>query len=123
MKKKQFGYYRYPRTTQEKRANQGKQDPLVRPSRRSNGLPTSYDDLQKCHQKSWKVRRKKQYREDKTGFGWFYIDPEHPGWPRLRCINWNELNRVCDDCDRLGYYHDYDKGIFRWYGTELIRCE
>ena len=52
-------YYRHPKTTQERRAHQGWR---VR-AKRTN-LPTVYDDICVHHEKSWKSRRKKQYRPE-----------------------------------------------------------
>lgn len=55
------GNYRRPRTTQERKANQEKNDILVRPKRKD--LPTSYDDFYIKEEKSWKSKRKQQQIE------------------------------------------------------------
>mgnify|MGYP001559602074 CR=1 FL=1 len=49
-----FNYLRYPRTTQELRAG---------PTRAKRArLPTAYDDISRCTQRSWKVHRKLKWR-------------------------------------------------------------
>ncbi len=60
--KKNYHWLRHPRTTQEKRANQGKNNQLVRGKRKPRQLIDSYDDILPTTQKSWKVKRLKQYR-------------------------------------------------------------
>lgn len=56
--------YRRPKTTQEKRHNQenwhrGKRSPSI--------LVDSYDDIRVYEDKSWKSKRKTQYRSNKRG--------------------------------------------------------
>ena len=53
-------YYRHPRTTAEKRANQDTE--YARSKRNISNLVNAYDDIPVCHQKSWKKTRKKQYK-------------------------------------------------------------
>lgn len=65
-------WLRYPRTTQELRANQDRNDPLIR--RRRRNLPTAYDDQIPRTQKSWKKTRKTQYREKAEGFSWHDVE-------------------------------------------------
>jgi hypothetical protein len=59
MRKYRYHYYRAPRTTAERRSNQ---NGWCRAKRNPNSLPTTYDDLPIRHNKSWKSKRKKQYR-------------------------------------------------------------
>lgn len=70
MKAKTYQYtwcYRSPRTTQERRMVD-KYQGYVRAKRGKRGLPNSYDDIQiGKKQKSWKMRRKTQYRCGKRG--------------------------------------------------------
>lgn len=56
-----MGYFRTPRTMQERRANQ---DPSVRPSRRPKNLPDSYDDIHNTSRqnRNWKRFRRNRYR-------------------------------------------------------------
>ena len=61
---KYLRWYRSPRTTQERRANQ---EGWERPRRRPHLLPNTYDDIQSTVTKSWKDKRKTQYREGKRG--------------------------------------------------------
>lgn len=52
-------HYRYPRTQQERRANQAG---FARAKRRPANLPTCYDDIPIRKERSWKRLRKTQYR-------------------------------------------------------------
>lgn len=65
MKGKNYGYYwgyRSPRTTQERKQYEPHKK-YVRAKRSKRMLPNSYDDIQTAKkEKSWKVRRKTQYR-------------------------------------------------------------
>lgn len=58
-------YYRSPKTTQEKRANQDRE--YVRGARLGRNLPSVWDDKPILHSKSWKSKRKTQYRGPKRG--------------------------------------------------------
>lgn len=61
IRKKWVPFLRYPKTTQELRANQDSNDPLVRAKRRN--LPTSFDDNFIRKQQGWKyLGYKKQYK-------------------------------------------------------------
>jgi hypothetical protein len=62
MRKKNYGWYRAPRTTQERREN-GKRSKWGRAKRNSRNLVNSWDDARFTHQKTWKVKRRHQYRE------------------------------------------------------------
>lgn len=59
-------YYRSIRTTQERRANGTRKDHEAaqwrRAKRSAANIPNSYDDFTITHQKSWKKKRKTQYR-------------------------------------------------------------
>ena len=62
-------WLRYPRTTQEKRANQPEECPsrerkLWRPRRNLKRLPDAYDDffVERSGKKCWKWRRRTQYK-------------------------------------------------------------
>lgn len=55
------GYYRHPKTTQERRAN-GKRSKWARAKRSEPNLPQAYDDISVSDKgKSWKNKRKTQY--------------------------------------------------------------
>lgn len=57
-------WYRNPRTTNERRNSQNK---YVRAKRNHKNIPNAWDDIPICHQKTWKKKRKKQYRGPKRG--------------------------------------------------------
>jgi hypothetical protein len=65
--------FRCPRTNNEKRANQDEYEgnvkiqAMCRGKRRPRNLADAWDDKHRCCQRSWKVRRKKQYRGYKRG--------------------------------------------------------
>ncbi len=61
-KTKNQRFYRKPRTTQERRVNH-KRNKWCRKRRNGNNLTDSYDDRCSCVQKTWKVKRRQQYRE------------------------------------------------------------
>ena len=69
-------WMRYPRTTQERRVN-GKSNILeideyhikIRAKRNFRNLPNSYDDLWIYYEKSWKKKRRTQYKV-KELLGW-----------------------------------------------------
>lgn len=65
--KKYYGYFRAPKTTNEKRQRQNCE--YSRAKRRPNNLPDTWDDLpvRARDQKSWKHKRKTQYRGPKRG--------------------------------------------------------
>ena len=64
-------YYRYPKTTNEKRQyfkviEDNAESPVyikIRRSRSAIGLPTAWDDKPRHREKSWKEYRNKQYKE------------------------------------------------------------
>mgnify|MGYP000673914804 CR=1 FL=1 len=108
-------FIRYPRTRQELRANQDRNDPYVRPARRN--LPTAWDDLYVRHEKSWKEKgREKQYRENDCTYGWheFHYDWFHDIQSRM--IARNIMNQLDDlDC----FYEDTRYGI-KWFGPNIL---
>lgn len=112
-KKRWFGaFLRYPKTTQELRANQDRNDPYVRKGRRK--LPTSYDDQFVHQQKSWKWRRQKnQYREEDKGYDWHEF--EYSYWDHeRRMIARNIMKRL----DQLGCFYDRTRTGIKWFGPE-----
>lgn len=59
-------WYRAPKTTQERRANQDGE--YVRLRRRRKDMPDSYSDIPvERHDRTWKQDRKTQYRTSKRG--------------------------------------------------------
>ena len=108
-------FLRYPRTTQERRANQERNDPYVRGRRRI--LPTSYDDLFVIKQRSWKCLRDKQYRckEDKEQYGWhchYYTYGDYASYSIMR--------NIVDKALRLGCYYKWGRGgCIKWYGPSF----
>lgn len=63
-RKKTYGWHRAPRTTQERRTN-GKRSKWGRAKRNSRNLVNAWDDHGYCHQKTWKVKRLHQYRDNR----------------------------------------------------------
>jgi hypothetical protein len=105
-------FLRYPRTRQEIRANQDRNDPYVRGRRRK--LPTAYDDQFVRKQKSWKyLRRKTQYREKDLGYDWHEFEYSWRDCER-RMIARNIMNRL----DNLGCFYEYTRDGIRWFGPE-----
>lgn len=84
MKKYHHGaWLRSVSTTQEKRYNGKRFDPqakYVRAKRRANNLPDAWDDIPCCQQKTWKHKRKTQYRPlgRKANYYHFILDTD--GW-------------------------------------------
>lgn len=60
MRKIRWGYYRHPKTTQERRWGYAHRE-YIRGRRLPSQLPTAYDEISVCEQKSWKKKRKTQY--------------------------------------------------------------
>lgn len=110
-----YVFMRYPRTTQERKANLDKYDTMIRGKRRN--LPTAYDDIFVRPQKSWKsTGRRKQYRENKEGYEWRYFPyvwDDSEQWVRYR-----QLYRTlqASDC----YYEDVRYGGLRWFGPDFL---
>lgn len=96
--------YREPRTYQANRVNSI--CPFVRGKRRK--LPTERDDRYIYRQKSWKKKRKTQYRPDKTNCQWreaaFHPFANNDPYERVKLLN----------C----YYEFTSEGI-KWYGPEI----
>jgi len=61
-----YHFLRFPKTTQEKRANgkrcSNNKEYKIRAKRSSRQLPDAYDDLFGHRDKCWKSRRKTQYK-------------------------------------------------------------
>jgi hypothetical protein len=65
-----YCWWRLLRTTNERRANTGDatdariegEPPPVRRSRLGYNLPSAWDDIVRCAQRSWKKHRKRQFR-------------------------------------------------------------
>jgi len=75
-------WYRGVKTTPERRANSDPEHlPYVRGRRRPAMLPDPWDDYPCCHQKTWKVKRAKQYRCGGRGKKHRMVFPVRP-WPR-----------------------------------------
>ena len=60
-RKKRSSWYRSPKTTAESRAYYANTE-YVRAKRRPANIPNDWWDLHACIQKTWKVKREKQYR-------------------------------------------------------------
>lgn len=65
---------RHPRTFQELKAGE------IRAKRRN--IPTAYNDISRCNQRSWKVHRKTKWRR-------------LAGWTHKRAMRWlNEMSAI-----------------------------
>jgi hypothetical protein len=106
-------FLRYPRTTQELRANQDRNDPYVRKGRRK--LPTAYDDQFVHKQKSWKyLRRRKQYRDEDKGYDWHEFEYSWHDYER-RMLARNIMKRL----DQIGCFYEHTRtGGIKWFGPE-----
>jgi len=107
---KKYTALRHPKTAQELRANQFRNDPYVRAKRRN--LPTAWDDLIKHKQKSWKyLGRKQQYRENNHGYEWHeygYSWRDREG----AMIAMNIMERL----EILGCYYERTRNGVKWFG-------
>lgn len=66
--KRNYHWLKSPKTSSEKRANQGKnRNRYVRAKRRVKNLPDMWDDRPCTYQRTWKVKRNKQYYCDGRG--------------------------------------------------------
>jgi hypothetical protein len=54
-----YGFWRHPKTTQERRLWD---DEYGRTRRSPRRLPNAYDDVCRCFQRSWKEHRRTQYK-------------------------------------------------------------
>jgi hypothetical protein len=67
-KSKPYGYFRYPKTHQDRRessglsADSGELPVPVEHLRYRKGLPTSYDDLDRTCQRNWKEQRRTRWK-------------------------------------------------------------
>ena len=101
---------RYPRTTQELRANQERNSPYVRGKRRN--LPTAWDDQFIHKQKSWKyLGRDHQYRV--TGHGYEWHEYKYSWRDRVKLmIAFN----IMEWLDRIGCFYEKTDDGFKWFG-------
>ena len=103
-------YMRRPRTQQERRANQERNDPLVRSGRKD--LPTSYDDICIRSQKSWKyLGRKQQYREEEEDYGWYKFDYTYFDAERLMIAR-----NIMRQLEKLGCFYKHIRNGIEWFG-------
>jgi len=112
-KKKNWSYYRKYNTTQERRAYFDHPE-LVRAKRRPSNIPNSYWDGSYCHQKSWKVKRTKQYR-GRSELNEFHITVE-------RWVNYYDLTEYLSDHD-IPYRVDkiYDTTYYERKETKRVK--
>jgi hypothetical protein len=123
MLKKNYKFYRKPHTTQERREN-GRKNKWGRAKRNKENLVTAYDDKYPTNQKSWKVRRHKQYRENRGRQNSIFLPKDKNFfWGNMyRLENWFDehdipfrIERVFEKQQVIGYYliwwSDKDIGI------------
>lgn len=105
--RKLLGWARNPRTQQERRINCYDRE-YVRGKRLPNSLPNSYDDIRVRPRKTWKDKRKTQYRvDDRGGEHSLVLDS---------CIYTWRLEEYLRDMDipyRLE--ENYDHKMVRWF--------
>lgn len=98
---KRYHYYRRPKTTQERRWGYAHYE-YVRGGRKPSQLPTSYDDISVCEQKSWKKKRDTQYKVGGRG-------KEHivylPYVYQERFTRWSD---TATERKLLAYFDDHD---------------
>jgi hypothetical protein len=100
---------RHPRTQQERRANQERNDPLVRSGRKD--LPTSYDDVWVRSQKSWKyLGRKQQYREEEN-YGWYKLD-----YTIFDVESRMVARNIMEQLEKLGCFCKHTRDGIEWFG-------
>ena len=109
-------WLRYPRTTQELRANQEKNSPYVRGKRKN--LPTAWDDIIVKRQKSWKyLGRKHQYRENKYNYSWREYQYD---WRDLESLL--TMRNIISHMEKLGcYWESCRNSKIRWYGPPYFK--
>lgn len=82
MRRKTYRYYRHPRTTAERRANENCE--FARAKRKGHNLPNPWDDIPVSKPtKSWKDRRRKQYREGGRGKEYSIFIPAETRWGKI----------------------------------------
>lgn len=111
--------YRRPRTTQERRANQSKNDPMVRGRRHAAILPNSYDDIHRHVEKGWKRNRRQQYHLNKSRYGWheYY-------WDIGNDLSWHHYRNLIGFLESRKIFYrkvskKYEGMIIRWFGPEF----
>jgi len=110
------GYFRHPKTLNEKKANQ---DWPVRGRRMSKRLPHFWDDIWNRTTRCWKKTRKTQYRvksvkpkKDSTRYGKSMAKRDHFYKEHKAC---RYERRRCTYCIKHGCWDEYDKYIERHY--------
>jgi hypothetical protein len=101
---------RYPKTRQELRANQERNDPYVRGKRRN--LPTAWDDNYVHKQKSWKyLGRDNQYRENTNDYDWHEFEFSYRDIERTMIAH-----NIMDWLERTGCYYKRTRKGLKWFG-------
>ena len=110
---RKWAFLRHPRTTQELRANQDRNDPYVRGQRRN--IPTAWDDQFVHKQKSWKYNSKRphQYREEDPGYEWHEFDYS---WRESE--RWHVARNIMAYLDFIGCFYERTRTGIRWFGPE-----
>lgn len=111
MKRYKYCGYRHMKTTQEKRANQN--CIYVRAKRRSNNLPSQWDDIYTATSRTWKSTRHTQYRQKKRGCRHEYL------------LQTDEYHRFIyafqEYCKRYDIPHNIipikERYLYTWYQT------
>ncbi len=135
-------WYRHPKTTQERRANGTRKDTChqdsnyqyTRKKRTGNNLVNSWDDIHVTHEKSWKSRRKTQYkgltnsqhygiivenRKSYGGWGYFFSD-----WHLKDYFEENEIAYKINELkDVRTYWNDYHNKWSTWSSTYAYYVE
>ena len=125
-KTKNQKFYRRPRTTQERRVN-GKRSKWCRGKRRAGHLPDTYDDPQACIQKTWKVKRRHQYRECGRGQQHKIFLPSKGGpryrfwvniWELEEYLNNHEIPFRVEKVEKVDVREDTHQRVYKCTGWE-----
>ena len=115
------GYFRHPKTLNEKKANQNWE---VRGRRMSKRLPSAWDDVWSKGTRCWKKTRKTQYRvksikpkKNSSKFGKSMAKRDHFHADHRWCRN--KRNR-CAYCVKHGFWDEYDRYRERRYNRILL---
>lgn len=119
MRKISYRWLRYPKTRQELRANQDKNDPYIRSRRGSKYLPTAWDDNWIKKELSWKSLRKTQYRESKDNYKWHEFKYSWRNSPN----DYDTYKEILNFVDRIRCYHINTGCGIKWFGPSYFKEE
>lgn len=121
MRKRSYRWYRHPKTTAERRANQ---DGWSRARRNQKNLVDYYDDIPISTSKSWKDKRKTQYRPEGRGKRHeIYVDSCYYEWEIAEYLRNHDIpHHIETICKRhVRYRWQYTKSVFVGYKEIILR--